>query len=102
MRASSSLEAGDAAQSHRMGWGSCHPGDSMRGSVTSVYNQTHSRQNMDKQPTWLRETQVPEMVSYVQGEFEELMSSPMELLAQGHGRSPSGAASRSDHPSTHH
>lgn len=55
---------------------------------------------MDKQPTWLRETQVPEMVSYVQGEFEELMSSPMEPPAQGHGRSPSGAASRSDHPSS--
>lgn len=55
---------------------------------------------MDKQPMWLRETQVPEMVSYVQGEFEELMSSPIEPLAQGHGQSPSGAASRSDHPST--
>lgn len=57
----------------------------VRGSVTSVCSQAHSRQNMDRQPPWLRETQVPEIISCVQEEIEELRSSAVGPPAQGHG-----------------
>lgn len=57
----------------------------VRGSVTSVCSQAHSRQNMEKQPPWLWATQVPGIISCVQEEFEELRSSAVEPPAQGHG-----------------
>lgn len=72
----------------------------VRGSVTSVCSQAHSRQNLGKQPTWLQETQVPENnSSCVQGEFEELRSSPMEPQPDDPWVQPAGVTT---HPPLSH